>query len=205
MNYKNAYIEQLILLVICSIFMFVTTLLFSTKAYSQATQQESKSSQAVSSSSANSESELGKTDFQKRMTNKTNSNNSTESQVGSNLITGEDLTLKFIKGIAYCIAIAMLLFIANAHFKNKKDSFGSNPINILSRKVIGNRASLMLVEVDGKKFFLSQNIDTVQLIAPLSDPLTFSDELNSDSYASQKNIIDDATHTNNAHDDTEHE
>lgn len=139
------------------------------------------------------------TDFQKRITNKTHTNSTSESSLGANVITSEDLIQRFIKGILYCIAIAMLLFIVNSHLKNRKDLSGSNPINIISRKPIGNRASLMLVEVDGKKFFLSQNVDSVQLLAPLSDPLTFSDEWNTDSHISQKLINEEATYDRAVH------
>ena len=89
--------------------------------------------------------------------------------VGSSLPPRSDMFGSFSKGIIYCIGI-FLIFLAVKHkLKLKNDNSSDNPIHILARKPVGYRVNMMLVEVDGKKFLVSHNGDSVHLISEITD------------------------------------
>jgi flagellar biogenesis protein FliO len=53
-----------------------------------------------------------------------------------------------------------------------------NLISIVSRKPLGPRQALLLVEVEGQRFFIAQGSETVQLISPINHSAEFDETLN---------------------------
>ena len=89
--------------------------------------------------------------------------------VGSSLPPRSEMFGSFDKGIIYCFGI-FLIFLAVKHkLKLKNDNSSNNPIHILAKKSVGYRVNMMLVEVDGKKFLVSHNGDSVHLISEITD------------------------------------
>ncbi len=115
-----------------------------------------------------------KTPFQKRMEERQIKKKS-EIEIGSSLPKRTYVAENIVKGIIYCIAIFLLFSHLNNYLKSKKETKTENDIDILARRGIGNRMSLLLVKVEEKKFFLSQTQDSITMLAPLSDPLEFSE------------------------------
>ncbi|MDR2338266.1 MAG: hypothetical protein LBE20_06465 [Deltaproteobacteria bacterium] len=89
--------------------------------------------------------------------------------VGSNLPPHSELWGSATKGLIYCLGI-FLIFLALKHKLNLKNSNNSdNSIRILAKKVIGNRASFLLIEVENKKFLVAHNYDSLHLISEIID------------------------------------
>ena len=140
--------------------------------------QESSTTE-IQSTSESSEQKQVKTPFQKRL-DLQKEKSALSKQLGTALPKKTDIAERIVKGIIYCIAVFALLTYINGYLKSKKENSATSPIDLLAKKAIGNRMSLLLVEVEGKKFFLSQTQDIVQMLAPLSDPLGLSEELSFD-------------------------
>jgi flagellar biogenesis protein FliO len=131
-----------------------------------------------------------KTPFQKRLEDK---KRKTEKalNVGSDVPKSTEMAERFVKGLIYCIVVFVVLSYLNNYLRSKKESSSANAIDLISRRAIGNRMSLLLVEVEGKKFFLSQTNDMVQMLAPLSDPLGLSEGFTDDTDCISQNSSED--------------
>ncbi len=129
------------------------------------------------------------TPFQKRLKEKTNKTKKAL-KVGSDVPKTTDMAESFVKGLIYCIVVFVLLSYLNTYVKNKNETSSNKSIDLIARKTIGNRMSLLLVEVEGQKFFLSQTNDMVQMLAPLSDPLRLAESLAQDTEESVSTDIE---------------
>ena len=89
--------------------------------------------------------------------------------VGSNLPPRSDLFGSFLKGIIYCLGLGLIFLAVKHKLRLKNDGGSDNPIHILAKKSVGYRVNMMLVEVDGKKFLVSHNGDSVHLISEITD------------------------------------
>ena len=89
--------------------------------------------------------------------------------VGSSLPPRSDMFGSFIKGVIYCLGLGLIFLAVKHKLKLKNDNSADNPIHILAKKSVGYRVNMMLVEVDGKKFLVSHNGDSVHLISEITD------------------------------------
>lgn len=89
--------------------------------------------------------------------------------VGSSLPQRSEMFGSFGKGIIYCLGVLLILLAIKHKIKLKNTNNPDNPIHILAKKAVGYRVSMMLVEVEGKKFLVSHNGDSVHLISEITD------------------------------------
>jgi len=89
--------------------------------------------------------------------------------VGSSLPQRADMFGSFSKGIIYCLGVLLVLLAIKHKVYLKNTHNTDNPIHIVAKKSVGYRVSMMLVEVEGKKFLVSHNGDSIHLISELVD------------------------------------
>lgn len=90
-------------------------------------------------------------------------------RVGSALPSAAEQFSAVGRGLAYCLVIGLVGYAIVQKLKKNSALPDSSGINIISKKVIGPRTILLVAEVAGKRFFLSQTSDDVTLLAEL-DP-----------------------------------
>jgi flagellar biogenesis protein FliO len=71
---------------------------------------------------------------------------------------------------------------------SNKQQFPSDTIEIAARKAIGPKTALLVVAAEGKRFLLSQEGDSVSLLAHLDNPRNFADEM---SLLTEVEVIDE--------------
>ena len=97
-------------------------------------------------------------------------NNSTNSKIiGSSVPKTSDFIQKGTKGIIYCLGLLILAYGLKRKMHGKTAHEKDNPITVLARKSLGQRCSLVLVDVDGKRLLLSHSFDCLSLISELDD------------------------------------
>ncbi|MFN8392308.1 MAG: flagellar biosynthetic protein FliO [Bdellovibrionota bacterium] len=99
--------------------------------------------------------------------------------VGSEVPKIEALSQKSMLGLG---SMMVMFLLAVGAYKKVMEKRGGQPtvnqIQILSKKPVGPRHALLLVEVEGQRFFLAQTAETMNLIAPLEPVETFTETLN---------------------------
>lgn len=96
------------------------------------------------------------------------------SAVGSNLTPIGESARNVAKGLAYAIAVLALITTAFSRLRKKCGTSGESQIAITCRMPIGPRSALLLVEVKGQSYLISNTADSINLIADLSQTTTFS-------------------------------
>lgn len=86
------------------------------------------------------------------------------------------------KKTGYSLAALTLLFLIATgtikRFSTRRGGTNSTHIiEVVARKNLGPRQALLVVSLNGRKFFLAQGTDNVSLISELSDEHAFDDEL----------------------------
>lgn len=109
-------------------------------------------------------------------------------QVGAALPSAESVASKIMKGTLYCIGALLLVFAAIRRFapqSGKED----NPIQIIARRSLGQKNSLLLIEVFEQKFIVGATGETLSLITAIDERsdfgLTLADRLQEEALAEQ--------------------
>jgi hypothetical protein len=90
--------------------------------------------------------------------------------IGRDLPSMPELGGRAVKGLAYTVGILLIASSLYKRFVSKKPLQPGPAIEIHSRKNLSARVGLVIVEVDGRRFLLSQGAEQAQLIAELDSP-----------------------------------
>ncbi|MCB0344654.1 MAG: FliO/MopB family protein [Bdellovibrionales bacterium] len=96
--------------------------------------------------------------------------------LGSAVPSTNTLASSAIKGTLYCVGALLLGFALIKRFSPQENS-GQNPISILARKSIGNKNSLILIEVFDQQFIVGAAGENLSLITKIEKSGSFSDAL----------------------------
>lgn len=76
---------------------------------------------------------------------------------------------RVIKGVFYSLALGLLVFSLWKQFRRRGQGVSQQQIEILSRRYVSNNCALVIAQIQGQRFLLSQGADSIQLIAELTD------------------------------------
>lgn len=85
--------------------------------------------------------------------------------VGQNVAQFSELASKTMKGLLYCIGVLFLGAGLYRRFGLQRHGQVSNPIEILSQRIIAPRMNLLLVRVEGQKMLLATTPTDVRLLS----------------------------------------
>lgn len=89
-------------------------------------------------------------------------------KVGSDVPELELLTQKTAYGFSVVLLTICLFFgLYKKLFEKNQKTNTLNPINIIAKRAINNKSALIMVEVLGSKYLLSQSTDKLELISEI--------------------------------------
>ncbi|MCC6932437.1 MAG: FliO/MopB family protein [Deltaproteobacteria bacterium] len=88
--------------------------------------------------------------------------------IGSQTIKVADLAKKSSKGLIYCLAVFLIALAVKNKLRQRPENNNNKSINILARKAITAKSSLLLVTVENQKLLLAQNGDSLALISEMN-------------------------------------
>lgn len=84
-----------------------------------------------------------------------------------------ELANRSAKGTLYAVAALIIIFALLKKFRPAGAQGSASAIEIIAKRDIGPRNSLLLVRVDGERFFLASAPDGTRLLSRLDNPDTF--------------------------------
>ncbi len=88
--------------------------------------------------------------------------------IGSDVPELKILTQKTAYGFTLCLLFLSIGLLVYKKTVLRNDSSQHNLINIISRKNLSPKTALVLVEIEGNKYLLSQNTEKIELLSEIS-------------------------------------
>lgn len=103
-----------------------------------------------------------------------------QAAVGSAVPRFSEMAKKTARGSLYVFGGLLAMLALVRRFKGAENTKTAQAITLLARRSMGNRSSLLLVQVEGRKLLLAQSADSISLLTPLEPAFEISDSFESD-------------------------